>query len=269
VSDRFADPLTHAPLDRDGALLRNDAGVWPILGGVPVLVPEPAAWVAARRRALLGALAEAGRCEPADVALSRAFAETARGVAPAHEPDDFLPAEEGPVAVLHPAMAELLRLRPTLPELLAARCGAQVLEVGCGAGPLTARLADPVVLDRSLPALLRATAHGGLPVVGEATALPFRDRSFRTVVAANVVDLLEDPAAFVGEASRVLRKGGRLVLSTPDPALGGGEDGALDDLVTELGFDLEEVADGVPWVRAHGPRHAQLYVCRVLVARRR
>ena len=37
----------------------------------------------------------------------------------------------------------------------------------------------------------------------------------------------------------------------------------------EVGFDVEDVVDGLPWVRSHGPRHHQLYVARLLSARKR
>jgi SAM-dependent methyltransferase len=126
-----------------------------------------------------------------------------------------------------------------------------------------------VVVDRSLRAVLRATdGTDAIGVVGEAEALPIREKGFATVVAANVVDLLDDPGAFLEGVARALRPQGRLVLSTPDPALGlrGGTDEAVRDLVEAAGLSIVQDLDGMPWVRSHGPRHHQVYLVRVLVA---
>lgn len=45
--------------------------------------------------------------------------------------------------------------------------------------------------------------------------LPFEDESLDYVVAGEVIEHLEDPKAFIGEAMRVLKYGGILALSTP------------------------------------------------------
>ncbi|MFP4145903.1 MAG: class I SAM-dependent methyltransferase [Phycisphaeraceae bacterium] len=52
--------------------------------------------------------------------------------------------------------------------------------------------------------------------------LPFRDRSFDWVVAIDVHEHIERPAAFTREIERVVRPGGRVVLTTP-----GGDRGRL------------------------------------------
>jgi 2-polyprenyl-3-methyl-5-hydroxy-6-metoxy-1,4-benzoquinol methylase len=95
-----------------------------------------------------------------------------------------------------------------------------------------------------------------------------RSGRFATVVAANVVDVVPAPEVFLAEAHRVLRKGGQLVLTTPDPALGTRDEDALTHALTAAGFAVDEVVDGLPWVRSHGPRHHQLYVAQLVVARR-
>ncbi len=55
----------------------------------------------------------------------------------------------------------------------------------------------------------------GEGVCGSATALPFRDGAFDVVAAFDVVEHCRDDAAAVSELVRVLKPGGRLLLSVP------------------------------------------------------
>lgn len=269
----LGDPVTHRALRTEGPLLRNDAGAWPVLGGVPILVPEPARFLAARRDATIAALVEGGLWTDADADLLTAFATGVRNAEPEGDARDFLADEEGPIDVVPgPAAAlvrEVLAARAHLAERVVAAVGdGPLVEVGCGAGTVTRRLSGPRwVLDTSLRALLTACEDpDAVPVVADAAALPLRDRSVGTLVAANVVDVLPAPDVFLAEAARVLTPGGRLVLSTPDPALGSGDDGALDAALGDVGLRVVATEDGLPWVRSHGPRHHQLYVARLVVA---
>jgi SAM-dependent methyltransferase len=91
-----------------------------------------------------------------------------------------------------------------------------VLEVGCGTGRFliaAAGRAWPLVgADASLDMISRA-AERGLPHLVHAPAerLPFRDRSFDTVVSVLAWQLVEDEA--YAEVARVLRPGGRFIFS--------------------------------------------------------
>jgi len=91
-----------------------------------------------------------------------------------------------------------------------------VLELGCGNGKTLAALArsaETVGLDIARNAL-RACSPGPALVQGDATRLPFADRSFDAVVAFHVLGHLaeRERTEAVSEALRVLRPGGRLVV---------------------------------------------------------
>jgi 2-polyprenyl-3-methyl-5-hydroxy-6-metoxy-1,4-benzoquinol methylase len=114
-------------------------------------------------------------------------------------------------------------LGPRLAFLMAhAPVGARVLDVGCGEGRLTAELAragrEAVGIDVAEEPLRRARALApGLDVrlVPAAGAWPLEDVSFDAVWAGEVIEHVADTAGWLSEVRRVLRSGGRLLLSTP------------------------------------------------------
>jgi ubiquinone/menaquinone biosynthesis C-methylase UbiE len=109
-------------------------------------------------------------------------------------------------------------------RLLGARPGDRVLEVGCGAGHLLARLpaGRPVGIDLAESLLARTTARlsgRALLAQGDAGDLPFATGSFDRVYCSEVLEHLVDPRAAVAEIGRVLKRGGVAVLSVPNEAL--------------------------------------------------
>jgi 2-polyprenyl-6-hydroxyphenyl methylase/3-demethylubiquinone-9 3-methyltransferase len=100
--------------------------------------------------------------------------------------------------------------------------GADVLDVGCGAGFLTHTLAAaghrPTGLDLSSSSLEVARQNDATGkaryVEGSAIELPFPDRSFDVVCAMDLLEHVEDPARVIAEASRVLRPGGLFFFHT-------------------------------------------------------
>jgi SAM-dependent methyltransferase len=93
----------------------------------------------------------------------------------------------------------------------------RVVDVGCGTGDVTERLAREaearvVALDLS-PRMAALAAARGLPALtGDIERLPFPDGSFDAVLANRVLYHLPDLDAGLAELARILRPGGRLVV---------------------------------------------------------
>ncbi|MBD0329841.1 MAG: methyltransferase domain-containing protein [Thermoleophilia bacterium] len=101
--------------------------------------------------------------------------------------------------------------------------GRRTLEVGCGEGrvarDLRARGHDVVAVD-AVPRLVEAARDAdpdGEYLVADATQLPFADAGFDLVVAHNTLMDVEDMPAAVGEAARVLERGGRIAVRVTHP----------------------------------------------------
>ncbi len=99
--------------------------------------------------------------------------------------------------------------------------GQRALDAGCGSGRgverLTQRGADVWALDIGQKLVRIAVSRSGASgVVGSVDALPFASQSFDLVFSTEVIEHTPDPPAAVAEMWRVLRPGGRLVLSTPN-----------------------------------------------------
>jgi SAM-dependent methyltransferase len=101
--------------------------------------------------------------------------------------------------------------------------GTRLLDAGCGAGLLallaSLRGAQVTALDASVPLL--ATARQRLPAAevreGELEALPSADASFDAVTAVNSLFYAPDMAAAMREFVRVVRPGGRVVVTAWGP----------------------------------------------------
>ena len=103
-----------------------------------------------------------------------------------------------------------------------------VLDVGCGTGEITARLAEKysrapfIGIDLEKQHLERARkrcAKFGSRVrfqVGDALALPFPDEQFDLVVCRHLLQAVPDAARVLSEIRRVLRRGGRAHLIAED-----------------------------------------------------
>jgi ubiquinone/menaquinone biosynthesis C-methylase UbiE len=117
---------------------------------------------------------------------------------------------------------------------LAKGATGRTLDLGTGTGrnlPLYPPGVRAVAVDPHPENVARARARApGVPIViAHAEALPFRDRSFDTVVSGLVLCSVRDPDQALAEARRVLRPGGALRLL--EHVRERGVRGALQDLV--------------------------------------
>ncbi|HEX3455709.1 MAG TPA: methyltransferase domain-containing protein [Gaiellaceae bacterium] len=95
----------------------------------------------------------------------------------------------------------------------------RVLEVGCGEGELSEQLArdlavELVAIDQSSRMVELASARGLDARVGDVQQLPFEDGEFDVAVAAWMLYHVPQLDRALGELSRVIRPGGRLVAVT-------------------------------------------------------
>jgi malonyl-CoA O-methyltransferase len=117
---------------------------------------------------------------------------------------------------------------PLVRESLGDVAGLAVLDLGCGTGRHALWLAEAgasvTAIDFSEGMLERARAKPGAGRVRFLVhdlqeRLPFADASFDRVVSGLVLEHLRDLGAFFAEARRVLRPGGRAVVSGMHPAM--------------------------------------------------
>jgi SAM-dependent methyltransferase len=96
--------------------------------------------------------------------------------------------------------------------------GEAILDVGCGVGQVVRALReegfDARGIDVSAPNV--AEAGGDFCSVYDGHTIPFAEATFSAVGAFNVLEHVEDPLAFLDDMKRVLKPGGRMVVSSPN-----------------------------------------------------
>ena len=100
-------------------------------------------------------------------------------------------------------------------EWLDAKPGEQVLDLGCGDGQLTARIAAGGIEIRGVdasPAMVAAARQRGITAEeAQAESLPFPDATFDAVFSNAVLHWVHGQDAMMAEVHRVLKPGGRFV----------------------------------------------------------
>jgi SAM-dependent methyltransferase len=103
-----------------------------------------------------------------------------------------------------------------LREALRGAPGRRLVDVGGGTGNYSLALRaegwEPLVVDRQPEMLARAAAKGLETLEADAQRLPLDDASADAVMLVSMLHHVEDPAAALAEARRILRPGGRLAL---------------------------------------------------------
>ncbi|MGK2856021.1 MAG: class I SAM-dependent methyltransferase [Thermoanaerobaculia bacterium] len=123
------------------------------------------------------------------------------------QPEMFGPRHEYRLAMFTRETAKLAR-------------GSKILDAAIGLGQLAGRLEKQghrvFGIDYSFDAALHAKrTTGARPVVGDLTLLPFLDGAFDAVTSGETLEHLDDDEEAIAELGRVVRRGGRCVVTVP------------------------------------------------------
>ena len=143
---------------------------------------------------------------------------------------------------------------PLIDRLLEGETGGRMLDCGCGSGMYQKKMrqrADQAwamdIDEVNLRYCLREKLITNTAILGDASFLPFAAGAFDTVLCSEVIEHITDDRQAVSELSRVLKPGGRLIISVPVPpgnidkdAFGHKREGytleALSELLKEKGL---------------------------------
>jgi trans-aconitate methyltransferase len=144
-------------------------------------------------------------------------------------------------------------------EWLAARPGERILDLGCGEGQLTLRIAangaTVVGVDSSTEMVAAARSRGIAAIEGSAESLPCESATFDAVFSNAALHWVRDQDAVLDQVLRVLKPGGRFVAE-----MGGHGDiaairVALTSVLARYGYgDLEEGVNYYPTPESYAQR---------------
>lgn len=273
-----------------------DLSAWPQMNGIPVLVPQPEAFLL-RHGPRTGATLAHGAVPYEPLPVDAPDPLTPH-LSPGHWPDGLLPPE--------PLGAWVKALGERCPDAVCSAWGAELapegptLDVGCGVGGMARRMAESgrsvLAFDRSPEAvrLARSLMSGALPevwvpmdrsrsqawrwphppvapgqiawAVADVLRPPLPPDTLAWVHLGSVLDMVEAPTEAVIDAlAPAIRSGGLLTVATPyDEDRVPLPDGARPDrdlraVLPSMGFEIVAEDVAVPWVVRQYNR-----ACRVL-----
>jgi cyclopropane fatty-acyl-phospholipid synthase-like methyltransferase len=165
------------------------------------------------------------------------------------------------------------RLTDVLADRLALTAGQRLLDVGCGVGGPTVRIArrtgaQVTGISISKEQIIRAAAHAELAGMADrvtfqhanAIELPFPAESFDAVIALESLIHVPDREQVLGQIRNVLRPGGRLVLTdfyerTPIPAA---KLPAVQRYLRDFLFTIVQPGDYIPLLQNAGLRFIEI-----------
>jgi len=297
---RFRCPETGGRLD-PGSWTSGDGRTWPLLDGVPVLVPDPHAFLARHHPGW--SVADPLPAQPAEPLP----VDAPDLVTPFLDPVDL----EAPGAFgrwVH-GLGSRSPGRVCADWASAHAPAGDAVDLGCGVGPMTARMLQAgrsvIALDRSPRAVLSARAvverrlealsvpthrrgfrrvrnpvevPAGADVcwvVGDALAPPLAPAAFAWVHLGNLLDMVgEGSDAVLTEAAALLVPGGLLTLSTPwDVSPAGTPEAPLPEhrlhaLLDDEGLEILDEDPAVPWVVREYDRGYRVLFSHCVAARR-
>ncbi|MBV8210701.1 MAG: class I SAM-dependent methyltransferase [Burkholderiaceae bacterium] len=97
--------------------------------------------------------------------------------------------------------------------------GSRVLDVGAGSAPYRQLFSHCEYKTQDFaqlqPSQLRDGSYGAIDYVCDATSIPVADASFDVIVCTEVLEHVPEPTMVLREFARILRPGGRVLLSAP------------------------------------------------------
>lgn len=179
------------------------------------------------------------------------------------------------------------RINPQLAELYSKRLGsvATLLDIGCGRGGIGKYFTDTDVtvvgVEIDGNALKQAKEYESVIQYDlEQGSLPFTDEVFDGVIAKDILEHIIHPASIVSEMFRVLRPGGRTVVSVPMAKprvvwndythIRGFTRDAVSTMFEDQGFRVEQIQPmgGVPGAGRFNLVHILPHVLRLPILRR-
>jgi 2-polyprenyl-3-methyl-5-hydroxy-6-metoxy-1,4-benzoquinol methylase len=136
-----------------------------------------------------------------------------------HDIDDYYARASLPIRLIEARRLAIIE------RMVSARPRERILEIGCGGGHVLRRFpqADLVGVDVSSVMLDKAASNlAGYRVQlhkGEVSALGLADQSFDKVICTEVLEHVAEPEPLLEQARRLLRPGGRAVVTLPNDQL--------------------------------------------------